>query len=403
MRTKTAFKWLGMSCLVFVFCLGTFSTAPAADKKEILIGATIPLTGIYSSGGRDEMQYGYEESVKDINKAGGIFVKEYGKKLPVRLILIDDESDPGKAAAGVERLIKVNKVDLLLSTLTTPNVIPSCITAEKYKKYYHGTTCFIEAWNPQNLMYSTIYFMLIPSLVNVPFEVLGSIPAAKRPKRLAMLMEDSLDGRSLGPGLRDAAKAAGYKLVVDEPWAVGAKDYSAQILKLKGKKIDGIFIFGAPADLITFKRQMKEAGLKDVYLHSFKGGYRGEYWEALGMDAQGDLMDGTWCEDLPYPGAKELGVRYKKKWGFHSAMVGLYYATAQTLWAGIEKAGSLHSATVRLAMSTVDTMTVMGPAKYNKEGFATHPPTALQWWNGKQRLVYPSVEGGWTVKAPPFK
>ncbi len=401
MKIKTAFKWFGISCLVFGFCLVTFSPAMAEKKNEILIGVTLPLTGLFASAGHDEMKWAYEEAVKDVNKAGGIFVKDYGKKLPVKLVIVDDESDPGKAAAGVERLIKVNKVDLLLSTVSTPNVIPSAVTAEKYKKYYHGTTCFIEAWNPQNLMYSTIYFMLIPKLVHVPFEVLDSIPAAKRPKRMAMLMEDSLDGRSLGPGLRDGAKKAGYSYVVDEPWAVGAKDYSAQILKLRAKGIDGIHIFGSPADLITFKRQMKEVGLKDVFVHSFKGGYRGEYWKALGKDAQGDLCDGTWSEDLGYPGAKELGERYKKKWGFHTVMAGLYYATAQTLWAGIEKAGTLDSARVRLAMSTVDTMTVMGQAKYNKEGWAAHAPTAHQWWNGRQRLVYPA-KGSWKVKAPPF-
>ena len=42
-------------------------------------------------------------------KGHGIFVKEYGKKLPVRLIVADDASDPGKAAAAVERLIKQKK------------------------------------------------------------------------------------------------------------------------------------------------------------------------------------------------------------------------------------------------------------------------------------------------------
>ncbi len=83
-------------------------------------------------------------------------------------------------------------------------------------------------------------------------------------------------------------------------------------------------------------------------------------------------------------------------------MAGIYYATAQTLWAGIEKAGSVDSAKVRLAMSSVDIMTVMGPVKYNKEGFATHQPTAQQWWDGRQRLVYPSFKGGWAVKVPPF-
>jgi branched-chain amino acid transport system substrate-binding protein len=53
-----------------------------------------------------EQRWAYETAVADINKAGGIMVKEYGKKLPVKLVVADDESDPGKAAAAVERHVK---------------------------------------------------------------------------------------------------------------------------------------------------------------------------------------------------------------------------------------------------------------------------------------------------------
>ncbi len=127
-----------------------------------------------------------------------------------------------------------------------------------------------------------------------------------------------------------------------------------------------------------------------------------EFWKALGKDAQGVLVDGTWSEFLPYPGALELGERYYKQWGYRSAMVGIYYALCQSLWAGIEKAGSLDSMKVRKAMSTVDIMSVMGPMKYNEEGMAVHPPTGFQWWDGVQQLIFPFFEDGWKVKLPPY-
>ncbi len=85
-----------------------------------------------------EQQWAYQTAVDDINRAGGIFVKEYGKKLSVRLIVANDDSNPVKAAAAVERLIKLNKIDLLLGGFAAPfGVIPGCITAEKFRKYYH--------------------------------------------------------------------------------------------------------------------------------------------------------------------------------------------------------------------------------------------------------------------------
>ncbi|MBW1804634.1 MAG: amino acid ABC transporter substrate-binding protein, partial [Deltaproteobacteria bacterium] len=68
-----------MSTLIFGVC----SAAPPA-VKEIRIGASESLTGMYSgfaTGG----SFGMKAAVEDINRQGGIFVKEYNRKLPVKL------------------------------------------------------------------------------------------------------------------------------------------------------------------------------------------------------------------------------------------------------------------------------------------------------------------------------
>jgi branched-chain amino acid transport system substrate-binding protein len=70
--------------LVTLLALTLAFTSPAAaaakkEKKEILIGTNLPLTGILSMVGI-EQRWAYETAVADINKAGGVMVKEYGKK-----------------------------------------------------------------------------------------------------------------------------------------------------------------------------------------------------------------------------------------------------------------------------------------------------------------------------------
>ncbi|MCJ7784944.1 MAG: ABC transporter substrate-binding protein, partial [Desulfobacterales bacterium] len=132
MTEKRTFGWLGLLVFIFAACLVLFSGVSAQEKKEILIGAPLSLSGILAMDGI-EQQWAYEQSANDINKTGGIFVKELKKKLPIKLVVADDESDSGKAAAAVEKLIKINNVDLLLSTHSTPLVLPTCVTAEKYK------------------------------------------------------------------------------------------------------------------------------------------------------------------------------------------------------------------------------------------------------------------------------
>jgi branched-chain amino acid transport system substrate-binding protein len=345
-----------------------------AKKKEILIGTNLPLTGILAMAGI-EQQWAYQTAVDDINKAGGIFVKEYGEKLPVRLIVADDGSDPGKAAAAVERLIKVKKVDLMLGGFAAPfGVIPGCITAEKYRKYYHTSICLIPPWLEHKFQWSTLFFFDLEQACSVPYEVMNTMPENERPKKLALIMEDTFDGRAFAGIFRNLAEKYGYKFVLDEPWAVGAKDYSAQIIKAKSLGVDAILIFGADTDCITFVRQMKENKLNVKYFHGWKGTWAGEFWKTLGKDAQYVLCDGFWSMDFPFPGAKELGKRYYED-----------------------------SAKVRQTVIDNEFQTVMGKVDYDQNGVATFISTGHQWWNGKQMTVYPFKWTDYKAKvAPPW-
>jgi len=389
-----------LGLIIFVSLFLTFSSpVRAKDKKEILIGTHLSLTGMLAMSGT-EQRWAYEAAVADINKNGGIFVKEYGKKLPIKLVVADDESDGGKAAAAVEKLIKLQKVDLILSGHSTPLTVPSMVTSEKYKMYYHGTTCLIPVWAEQKFKWSTMFFIDPATFADAAFKVIDSLP--EKIKNPALLMEDSLDGRGLSGVLRDGAEKFGYKFAVDEPWAVGAKDYSSQILKLKAKNVDAILIFGSAADCVTFVRQMKENNVNVKYFHGYKGTWTAEFWDALGKDAQYVMLDGFWSETYPYPGAKELGERFTKKFNKQSVSIGDFYATAQILFQAIERAGSLDPARVRdTVIGNEFKGTVMGDVKYGPDGSAGFQIGTFQWWEGKQKLAYPFVPGAWKTKLMP--
>lgn len=393
---------IGLFLLAAFLC--SLVTVQAADKKEIVIGTPLPMTGILSMEAA-EQKWAYEQAIKDVNAKGGIFVKQYNKKLPVRLVVADAESDPGKAAAALERLVKVNKVDLLLGTFTTNLTLPTCVAADKLKKYYHSTTLFPELWLPQKFKWSTLFFFSVVEGAEVPFKVLDTIPTAERPKNLALMMEDSTDGRGLGGALQGAAKKYKWEIALNETMAVGAKDYSSQILKLKSKGIDAVIMFSASQDAITFVRQMKEAGLNLKYFHGYKGTWTTDFAKALGNDAQYVLADGFWSEDFSYPRAKELGERYTKQFGKRSVSIGLYYALCQILWEAVEKAGTLDGAKVRQAVLTTEFKgTTMGDVKYSPDGVAIFQLGAFQWWDGQLKTVYPfNMSGGYKVKvAPPW-
>ena len=389
---------------ILVSSFHLLTPAHAKEKTEIVIGTNLPMTGILAGAGL-EQKWSYEQAVADINKKGGIYVKEYGKKLPVRLVIADDESNAGKAGKAVERLIKLNKVDMLLGGFAAPfGVIPGCITAEKFKKYYHTSICLVPPWLEKKFKWSTLYFFDLEQACSVPFEIWEKMAEDVRPKKPALLMEDTFDGRAFAGLFRSIAKKFGYSFVLDEPLTVGSKDYSAQILKAKNLGVDAILIFTSDSDCITFVRQMKVNDLSVTYMHGWKGTWAGEFWKALGKDAQYILCDGFWSMDFPYPGSKELGERYYNKFGKYSVSVGATYALCQTLFQAIEIAGTLDGAKVRQAVLSSNFNTVMGPVKYDNNGVAIFTSTASQWWNGKQEMVYPfDLAKMKTKPAPPWE
>lgn len=381
-----------------------FSTSlSAGQREEILIGTHLPLSGPNAAIGVDQ-KWAYDMAVADVNKNGGIYVKKYGKKLPVRLVTIDDETDPGKAAAAVERLAKQKKVDMILSGHAAAyGVIPGSVAAEKHKIYYHGTACFIPPWQEHNFQWSTLFFFDLDDLASVPFKVWNSLPPNERPKRPGLIMEDNFDGRAIRTFLRKQAKNYGYKLIFDMPWTPGGKDYTAQILKAKNRKVDALLIFGGTGDLITLIRQMQQQRYSVKYLQAWKGAWNAEFWQGLGSQAEYIISDGHWSENYPFTGAKQLGKRYYKKFHKKSVSVGTFYALAQSLWQAIEKAGTLDSKKVRQAVLNNTFDTVMGEVDYNNSGVAIYPAPAFQWNKGDQQVVFPFDYSNYEVKiAPPW-
>jgi branched-chain amino acid transport system substrate-binding protein len=106
---------------------------PAAEAPEnILIGTSAPLTGMFAGFGQGCV-FGAQAAVDDINAQGGIYVKEYDKKIPVKYITVDNASDPQKSGTLAEDLILREGVHMLYSVDSSPSIhIPIAEVAEKH-------------------------------------------------------------------------------------------------------------------------------------------------------------------------------------------------------------------------------------------------------------------------------
>lgn len=374
------------------------------DKQVIVIGTHLPLTGTLASIGL-EQKWAYETSVNDINQAGGIYVRKYGKHLPVQLVVLDDETDPAKAALSVKRLIDEEKADLILGGhAASSGVIPGCITAEKYQTYYHATASFSPPWLEHNFKWSTLLFFDIGQAASVPFQIWNSLAPEERPKRAALFMEDTFGGKAFGRAFREKARIFGYDFVLDISLDSSDGNYLSQVKQAKTLDVDAILVHASVDDCILLVQNMKALDFGVKYLHGWKGTWSKEFWQSLGKDALYILSDGFWSTDNAYTGSRELGERYYKIFRTESISVGAFYATSQILWKAIEKAGTLDSEKVRKAVLNNRFDTVLGPIQYDNSGVGVYPSSAFQRWDDHLIPVYYMGLTGNSLKlAPPWK
>ena len=400
-REKLSFA--GLFFLVLAAGLSLLSCSKEADENVIRVGAIVSMTGMNAMTGA-EQKWAYEQAVGDINKKGGVYVKELDKKIPMKLIFADDKSAPDQGAAAMERLIKINRIDLALSSNVTPINIAAGTKCEQYKINFQIVCSWLDFIEKENFKWVSGMFSSSSESARTPFLIWESLPEDQRPVRPALMMEDNMDGQGFGEGFRQFAKEYGYEFAVDEPYAPGEKNFSSHILKWKAAGVDSLLWLGSPTDGITLLRQMKEQDLKLKYIHGWKGFWTTEFVNDLGEDADYIIHDGFWTEKSGAPGAAELGERFKKAFNKDSVSAGLYYANPQILAMAIEKAGSYKSEKVRDALFGGEFKgTVMGDVKFNDKGLAFKPLIALQWWNGERMPVYPPVPGVWAAKLAPVK
>src|SRR3989337_3752747 len=78
---------------------GGSTGAPAGGVQAI--GAVVPLTGRFASGGA-QVKAGYELALEDINGRGGVRVGD--RRVRLEMVMLDDESNPTQTVSRLETL-----------------------------------------------------------------------------------------------------------------------------------------------------------------------------------------------------------------------------------------------------------------------------------------------------------
>ncbi len=372
------------------------------DSQTIKIGAVVPLTGRYAALG-GQVKTGYELGVQQINAAGGVPIG--GKKLQIELMMLDDESDPTKTVARMETLAAQNVVAYLGGAGSDLHAAASSI-ADKNKIPYLGVAFAFYGIHQQGLRYLFSPFPKSPDLTNETFVFLdAAIPAAQRPRKVALFLERTDWGKEMGALWEGTAKKHGYQIVASGEYAPGSKDFSDLILKAKSAGAETVLALPSPPDGMTIVKQMKELDFNPKVNLFIRAADPPVWSQNLSKDGDYVLLSPGWHFAARYPKVTEINDAHQKLFNRPAdPLVGPSYACLQILADALTRAKTLDRDKLRDAVAATKMTTVVGPVRFRPDGTGEVKVFFQQWLKGKQELVWPKefATAPFGYPAPPF-
>lgn len=374
--------------------LAACSSAPAAPDK-IKIGAVIPLTGRFAAGG-EQVKAGYELVVEAINKAGG--AEFQGKKIPLELIILDDESDPAKTVQKFEQLNSSNQVHVYFGGFGSDLHSAAAAIAEKNKIPYMGVAFALKSIHEKGFKYLFSPFPKSPQIAATSIEMLAALP--NKPAKVIGFIEKSDWGVEMDKAWAVEAQKRGIQYVKEE-YAPGAKDFAPMILKAKEVAADVVVGIPSPPDGIAITKQMKELDFNPKASFMIRSSDNLSWITALGKDGDFTLTMPGWATDVKFPGTAELSAAHQAKYGKPAAAVtGPAYAMGQILVDAVKRAKTLDRDGLRDAIAATNMTTVTGPVKFAADGVGEVPIVVIQYQSGKQVSVWPEKDAAAKVSYP---
>ena len=380
---KTASKlWLlalGASALLSA---GVVSGAVAQDKKPVVIGGSLGLTGQFARFG-EETGRAFNIFKEEVNARGGFLGR------PVEFKIYDDQSDPTTSAKLYERLVVQDKVDLVFSPYASSIAFAASAVTEKYKIPMVAQGASAQTIWERGFKY---IFQIYPKPEG---QLLGMLDVAKKAgvKSIAIATEDTTFPKELALIFQKLAKERGFDVVFYEEYGKAPPDLSPLVLKMKAKNPDMIFGSAYLSECVLIMRHAKDLNFNPK-LYAFTIGPALDDWpKTLGNDGDLALAVSLWESTSKNPGAQEFVAKYKAR---HKDLppyqTAAAYAGMQIFEGAVKKAGSIDKEKVRDALQSLEMNTIFGPYKVDDKGSQeAHRAFVLQVQKGVRKVVWPDT------------
>ncbi len=298
-----------MWCLAL--CAAIAMVASPAAAQAIKIGINAPLTGDIPKVG-EGTKYAAQMWLEDVLAAGGLTVG--GKKVPVELVIEDNESKAESAVTANTKMITEDEVLVIVGPQSSKQAVPAGGVAENYK------TPMITPWstNPDSTKDRPFVFRGCfldpfqgPVVANFITEEFGFTKAAvlydvasDYPKGLAEVFKEAWE-KAHGPG----------SVVAYESFTTKDADFSSQLTKILQSGAEVLFTPQYYNEVALIVQQAHELGWDKPIVGSDSWG-SAETVQLCGPDCYGLFFSSHYAAAGAKGATKDFIDRYEKKYGY---------------------------------------------------------------------------------------
>src|SRR5881398_2097049 len=234
-----------------------------AQGQTIKIGVLYDHTGPFSAAGSLNCWRGAKMIIDYVNERGGVLGK-------YKIVQVDGDGQ-SKAEVAIneaERLLNVEKVDILAGIYSSAHAVPLAEKVDKQKRFLWITTAISsKVFDGRNLQYTFRPQATGDQFGSLSVQYIAEYSQEKFKKpakelRLAIIHEDGAYGTDVALGSELKAKELGLNVVLKEGYSIQAPDLSSLVTKLRSVRPDVLFHTGYNPDIALFLRQAKEQGLR---------------------------------------------------------------------------------------------------------------------------------------------
>jgi len=238
------------------------------QPRVLTIGTLYAGTGQFAASSLPELA-GLRFWVDWENRRGGVDVGSLGRRVPLRLVALDDRSSPTLAARLYARLVDVDHVDLLVADFGSVLTAPAIPVAERA-----GILLFDQSGS------GSAFF-----LRNDPYLVLCDLPTsavwpdplvhfleARHLDRVALIYANNAFDAAQDTTIAAALTLAGHPPVANLEVATATRDYEPLFRPLEARRADAVIELGYQdndlvflPEIATYRHEHPWPGLKVVF------------------------------------------------------------------------------------------------------------------------------------------